>query len=345
MTGAGDVNGDGHGDLLVGMPRSDVDDLDSAGRVCLFLGSPALPAVMVTDSADVCLEGVGAGNWTGYDVAAAGDVDGDGHDDLLVGLECYSLMGDCTGDHGEGYLVLGGPALPEAIDLGQAALRLQGIAPYDDAGFSVSGAHDVDGDGFDDVLIGAPGVGTSTGEGYLVLGDDLAGRVTRLGTPDDDELWAAHGPEADVIVAGRGHDVLHGDGGPDVLRGGAGDDTIVVAGDDFFRISGGLGQDAIALLGGTSLSLPGLDAYRISGIERIGLGLDGACTLQLSERTVVGLSDTSNTLTIDGDADDEVVMLSGSWLGPMPDGAYERYESAATAAVVRIDPSITVRLP
>jgi hypothetical protein len=136
-----------------------------------------------------------AGDLSGYSVSSAGDVDGDGIDDLLIG--CFGADGDnATSDNrGETYLVFGRTlanwgtladasakvdllAAINGVDTGDNnMIRFIGRATGDRTGYSVSSAGDVDGDGIDDLLIGASwadGGGDSSGEAYLVFGRSKA---------------------------------------------------------------------------------------------------------------------------------------------------------------------------
>ncbi len=100
--------------------------------------------------ADAKLVGEEPRDWVGASVSGAGDVDGDGHDDLLVGAP-HQVGGGLRG--GAAYLVLG--PVTGSRDLGLADAKLLGEESSDYAGVSVSGAGDVDGDGHDDLLVGA----------------------------------------------------------------------------------------------------------------------------------------------------------------------------------------------
>src|SRR6185436_18524122 len=94
-----------------------------------------------------------------------GDVDGDGHDDLLLG----ACGNETAGYHaGVAYFVRG--PVTGTMDLSRADATLVGEDARDQAGLSVSDAGDVDGDGLEDLLVGAPGVGRAAGAAYLVRG-------------------------------------------------------------------------------------------------------------------------------------------------------------------------------
>ncbi|MFN9288501.1 MAG: hypothetical protein ACK6EB_10540, partial [Planctomyces sp.] len=102
--------------------------------------------------------GIDAGDTSGIPVSAAGDVTGDGFDDLLIGALGGDGAGNAKSDAGESYVIFGGSSLPATIDLtnlGSAGITIFGADAGDFSGLSVSGAGDVNGDGFEDILIGA----------------------------------------------------------------------------------------------------------------------------------------------------------------------------------------------
>jgi len=165
VAGAGDVDGDGHDDLLVGARNNDTGWSDS-GTAYLVLGP--VTGELDLGSADARLTGEDSGDHAGQSVSGAGDVNGDGYEDVLVGS-----MGNGEGgiEAGAAYVVLG-PVTGD-LDLGSAQAKLMGESAADTAGSSLSGAGDIDGDGFDDLLVGASNVdtgGQNSGATYLLLG-------------------------------------------------------------------------------------------------------------------------------------------------------------------------------
>ncbi|MFT5682818.1 MAG: hypothetical protein ACI8RZ_003742, partial [Myxococcota bacterium] len=162
VAGPGDLTGDGRPDLLIAAPLSDLAASD-AGTIWL-LPADADPGSF-TDAATLTLTGAGPRAYVGYAMDSAGDFNGDGHGDLIVGAW------GTAGFTGEVALVFG-PITADA-SLADADLRLAGVTAWDVAGFSVSGAGDVTGDGRDDVIAGAYGVDGadySMGAAYLIAG-------------------------------------------------------------------------------------------------------------------------------------------------------------------------------
>jgi len=162
---AGDVNGDGIGDLLLGAMFEDTAGED-AGAAYLVLGS--VDGVTSASESDAVLRGEAVSDRAGR-VASAGDVDGDGFGDFLVGAYYNDTSGE---DAGAAYLIRG-PVLGE-FSLADADAKFLGEAAGDFAGASVASAGDVDADGHDDVAIGANLHGHAealqAGSGYVIRG-------------------------------------------------------------------------------------------------------------------------------------------------------------------------------
>jgi len=173
VSGAGDVNGDGFADIVIGASA----DNDSAGAYVIFgkaSGFGTIDATNLAPSAGFVIHADPAHDLTGFAVAAAGDVNGDGFDDIIVGAP----LADGGGvDAGNAYLIFGKATGFASIDLANLAPRdgfvIQGDAADDRAGFSVSGAGDLNGDGLADLIVGAPYGdlgGTDAGQAYVIFG-------------------------------------------------------------------------------------------------------------------------------------------------------------------------------
>ncbi|MBI2339845.1 MAG: FG-GAP repeat protein [Deltaproteobacteria bacterium] len=173
VSGAGDVDGDGLGDILVGARGNDAGGASDAGAAYLVLGPVSGTGSLSTASAK--LTGETAYDNAGSSVASAGDANGDGLSDILVGARYNGTGSLLAGGSavGAAYLVYG--SVSGTMSLSSADAKLTGEAASDYAG-SVSGAGDADGDGFSDILVGAYGEdagGSSAGAAYLLYGGGM----------------------------------------------------------------------------------------------------------------------------------------------------------------------------
>jgi hypothetical protein len=301
VAAAGDVDNDGHTDLIVGAPLAGAAE---EGRVLLYLGS----ANGLESTPAWSVRGGLAGAHLGASVAPAGDVNGDGYDDVIIGAPGYE---DGPPNEGEALLYLGSPSglAPEPVWVAKGRQAGAGF------GASVGGAGDLNGDGFDDVVVGAPGAyadQAEEGRAYVYLG--------KLSGLSDQAVWTSGGHETGAAqgasVAGAGD--VNADGYADLLVGapgtGAGGTSIGRAG----LYLGGPGGPAVT------------DSWSASGAQ--AGGLFGASVAGIGDLNGDGYADIAiGAPGQDGDAADAgaVFVYFGSASGPSASAGWTRLGESA----------------
>jgi FG-GAP repeat len=232
---AGDMNGDGIDDLVIGANGDTEGGTPNAGAAFVFFGPHS--AERELRFADAKLVGEAAEDFAGAWLSGDLDLDADGYADLAVGANRESTNGD---EAGAVYLVHG--PVTGTISLALADSKLLGEAAGDHAGVVVDSIGDIDADGLDDLFVTASLFDSSANDAgavYIVLGADVESGSNELSVAMSKLLGTANQQYAGASASKAGD--VDGDGVPDLLVGAPGD-------------SGGApGAGAAFLIGGASL--------------------------------------------------------------------------------------------
>ncbi len=305
----GDINGDGYDDLILGAPLADRGGLANSGEVTLLYGKVVeSPTYTNLDRpagyyGETRIRGGLADDQLGYSVAS-GDVNGDGFDDVIIGQP----FADPAGRTNSGIVTVlySGPVFPATLDLTSptpyGTTRILGGAAGDQAGYSVASG-DVNGDGFDDVIIGAnaanpPGV-TDAGEVYVIYGGTLPAVIDlNTGTGSYSETRILGDDDGDLAGSSVAAGDIDRDGYDDILIGARQADP-----------SGRNDAGAAFVIFGGSIK-PGLPALSGSIVDLDTNGLISSASemriLGQSEGDRLGASIAAGD--IDGDGADDVVL-------------------------------------
>jgi Ca2+-binding RTX toxin-like protein len=320
VASAGDVNGDGFADLIVGAFGADPNGSRSGTSHVVFGQASGFAANINLSSLDgsngFSLSGAAADDYSGYSVASAGDVNGDGFADLIVA----ALRADPNGSFsGASYVVFGkaggfAPNIALSSLDGTAGFKISGAATDDFSGRSVASAGDVNGDGFADLIVGAEGAdpnGSYSGASYVVFGRAPTEPVVRTGTDASQTL--AGGDFDDTLIGLGGDDELFGHGGSDTLAGGDGNDVLRGgAGDD--DMSGGDGDDTyyVDSAGDAVVESPGQGADTVHTTASFSLGHNIENLIADSDAGLILIGNARDNTITGGEGDDRLVGNNGN---------------------------------
>ena len=326
VDGAGDVNGDGFDDVIVGARLADNNGRSGSGSSYVVYGSASASDVdlaSLTTAQGFRIDGAAAGDVSGSVVAGAGDVNGDGRDDVIIGAHVVDNNGRT--DSGTSYVVYGS-ATPSDVNLASLSstqgFRIDGAAAFDESGHSVAGAGDVNGDGLDDVIIGARLADNNdrngSGSSYVVYGSasasnlDLASLTTAQGFRID---GAAASDQTGSAVAGAGD--VNGDGRDDVIIGAR------------FADNNGRGLSGSSYVVYGSATPSDVDLASLS--DTLGFRIDGAAAGDQSGVPVDGAGD------VDDDGLDDVIIGAAFADNNGRDGSGSSYVVYGSASASNLD--------
>ncbi len=279
---AGDVNGDGYDDIIIGALGGDSNVANSGSAYVVFGKESGFSRTMdlsELDGSDGFRIGI---DGRGVSAVSAGDINGDGYDDIIIGVSYSNPNGPGSG---ASYIVFGkASGFSRTINLseldGSDGFRIDGEGSGHHSGISVSLAGDINSDGYDDIIIGAPGIEGWRGSSYVVFGKESGfSRTVELSELDGRDGFRLDGVSAGDhsgrIVTAAGD--FNGDGYNDIIIGahqadphgpGSGSSYVV------FGKVGGFSRtiDLSELDSSDGLRIDGANAYRHIGLYASSIG-------------------------------------------------------------------------
>jgi hypothetical protein len=336
ISGAGDVNGDGFADIIIGGPQGahPLDDTPDRGKAHVLFGKASglgnfelLDIESNATSDGYMITGAYDGDRAGLSVSGAGDFNGDGFDDILIGAPIATVIGDNKFSPGAVYLVFGKASgfsniYVTGFERGwypNEGIAILGASDYKLLGWSVSGAGDINADGYDDIVLGqylldGPNDDrTASGSSYVIFG-----KANGFGNIDLDNLrsgaisdgfaiWGGSEKEwAGYSVSGAGD--FNGDGFDDIIIGRPRKDASAemreIAGSSYILFGKADGF--------TNLDLADVDTTPTTN----GLHIVGARSRDISGFNVSGVGD------FNGDGYSDVIIGATAADGPLDERAY-----------------------
>ncbi|MEH2058871.1 MAG: hypothetical protein V7K97_22490 [Nostoc sp.] len=238
VSNAGDINNDGVDDLIIGASYASPNGNRSAGQSYVVFGGTNLGSGGTLNLSSLngtngfLINGIAADDYSPSSLSNAGDINNDGVDDLIIGA--YSADPNGIPNAGQSYVVFGGTNLGNGGTLNLSSLNgtngfaINGIAAGDYLGVSVSNAGDINNDGVDDLIIGAPDAdincGYVAGQSYVVFGGTNlgSGGTLNLSSLNGTNGFAINGAAGDYLgisVSNAGD--INNDGIDDLIIGAA----------------------------------------------------------------------------------------------------------------------------